>query len=170
MAALLSNTRETPPKDGTSERVPVTNKTPDPVDTVLNIMDTASDAANWVHDNWELSEQELNLHCEARAEEAGNLTEKAFLIAQPDSEGHADVLKDTEGHMARDVTAPKTYEQALKGRSAHLSRGHISDLMTKPITRPVLEYPRPRPRDLWPHEEPQSQESDQPIARSGASS
>ena len=52
-------------------------------------MDAASDAANWVHDNWELSEQELKLHCEARAGEAENLTEKAFLIAQPDSEGHA---------------------------------------------------------------------------------
>ena len=48
------------------------------------------------------------------------------------------------------------------------TKENISDLMTKPVTRPVLEYLRPR--ILWPHEEPQSQDSDQPIARSGASS
>ena len=46
------------------------NKIPDPVETVLNIMDAASDAVKWVHSNWELSEQELNSHCEAIA--AGN--------------------------------------------------------------------------------------------------
>ena len=40
------------------------NKTPDPVDTVLNIMDAASDAVKWVHSNWERSEQELNSHCD----------------------------------------------------------------------------------------------------------
>ena len=73
MAALLSSTRETPPKGGASGRDLVTNKTPDPVDTVLNIMDAASEAVKWVHSNWELSEQELNSHCEAIAEEAENL-------------------------------------------------------------------------------------------------
>ena len=48
------------------------------------------------------------------------------------------------------------------------TKENISDLMTKPVSRPVLEYLRPRL--LWPHEEPQSQDSDQPNKRSGASS
>jgi hypothetical protein len=125
MAALLSSTRETPPKGGASRRDLATNKTPDPVDTVLNIMDAASEAVKWVHSNWELSEQELNSHCEAIAEEAENLFEKAFLVAQLDPDGHAYVLKGTEGHMARDMVAPKTYEQALKGRFAHLWKDSI---------------------------------------------
>jgi hypothetical protein len=125
MAALLSNTRETPPREGTPKRSPVTNKTPDPVDTVLNIMDAASDAVKWVHSNWEMSEQELNSHCESVAEEAENLFEKAFLAAQLNPDGHAYVLKGTEGHMARDVAAPKSYEQALKGRFAQLWKDSI---------------------------------------------
>ena len=105
--------------------IPDTHKTRDPVDTVLSIMDAASDAVEWVGKHWDLSEQELNAHCEAKAEEAQRLFEKAFFTAQLDQDDHALVLKGTEGHMARDVVAPKSYEQALKGRFASLWQDSI---------------------------------------------
>ena len=54
--------------------IPDTRKTRDPVDTVLSIMDAASDAVEWVGKHWDLSEQELNAHCEAKAEEAAPKT------------------------------------------------------------------------------------------------
>ena len=61
----------------------------------------------------------------------------------------------------------KAYREESR-KSSPRPKENISDLMTKPVTRTVLEYSRPR--IPWPHEEPQSQDSDQPIARSGASS
>ena len=48
------------------------------------------------------------------------------------------------------------------------TKENVSDIMTKPVSRPVLEYLRPRL--LWPHEEPKSQDSVQSNDRSGASS
>ena len=110
----------------TETKAPDTQMDPsDPVETVLSIMDAASDAVAWVKDHWELSSQELNAHCEAVASEAENLFEKAFIAAQLREDGHAYVLKGTEDFMARDLVAPKTYEQALNGRFADLWRDSI---------------------------------------------
>ena len=46
------------------------------------------------------------------------------------------------------------------------TKENISDLMTKPVTKAVLDYLRPR--ILWPHEEPRRQDSTPPTARGDA--
>ena len=46
------------------------------------------------------------------------------------------------------------------------TKENISDLMTKPVTKAVLDYLRPR--ILWPHEEPQRQDDATPKARGEA--
>ena len=43
------------------------------------------------------------------------------------------------------------------------TKENISDLMTKPVSKPVLDYLRTR--ILWPHEEPVSQDRPQPHPR-----
>ena len=94
----------------------------DPVETALSTMEAASDAVTWVKNHWELSVQEPNAHCEAVASEAETLFEKAFIAAQLREDGHAYVLKGTEDFMARDLVAPKTYEQALNDKTAPRKR------------------------------------------------
>ncbi len=47
------------------------------------------------------------------------------------------------------------------------TKENISDLMTKPVSKPVLEYLRPR--ILWPHEEPTSQDGHGARTRNVAS-
>ena len=48
------------------------------------------------------------------------------------------------------------------------TKENLSDLMTKPVTKAVLEYLRPR--TLWPYEEPESQDKDETTAHRRASS
>ena len=48
------------------------------------------------------------------------------------------------------------------------TKENLSDLMTKPVTKAVLEYLRPR--ILWPYEEPESQDKDETTAHRRASS
>ena len=48
------------------------------------------------------------------------------------------------------------------------TKENLSDLMTKPVTKAVLEYLRPR--ILWPYEEPESQDKDEATTHRRASS
>ena len=140
-------------KGGTVTGPAAHNKSHDPVDTVLDIMSAASDVVKWVNENWELSNQELNSHCERVSKEAEKLFEKAFLLSQIDQvDGHAMVLKGTEEFMARDVAAPKTYEQALKGRFAHLWRDSIQAEPENLRKYEVYSWVRRTPRNAcdWP--------------------
>jgi hypothetical protein len=124
-AAHLSHTAERQKKADVAPDS-TTYESHDPVDTVLDIMSAASDVVKWVDENWELSNQELNSHCERVSKEAEKLFEKAFLLSQiAHTDGSAMVLEGTEDHMARDIAAPKSYEQALKGRFAHLWQDSI---------------------------------------------
>ena len=118
---------------------------PDPVDTVLQIMDAASNAVQFVNENHHLSSQELNEHCEAVASVAEGLFEKAFVTAQLTHAGSALVLKGTEGHLARDIVAPKSYEEAMRGRFAKLWQDSIQNELANLKSMNTYRWVHPKP-------------------------
>ena len=65
VAAHLSHMREDSQKECPPAHDPATWKPPDPVDTVMDIMDAASNVVEWVDKHWDLSDQELNAHCQS---------------------------------------------------------------------------------------------------------
>ena len=84
----------------------------DPVSTVLSIMDAASDLVQYVESNPNSSKAELNAHADAVADKAEQLFGRAFMLHHLGcvTDDYVNVLKGTEGFLARDLTTPKTYD------------------------------------------------------------
>ena len=98
----------------------------DPVSTVLSIMEAATDLVRFVDNNPSMNKAELNAHANAVADQAEQLFGRAFMLHHlgRETDDYANVLKGTEGYLARDLTTPKTYEQALKSICKTLAREH----------------------------------------------